>query len=628
MGVFVSRAVNSVSKQSLLRSATFLLVAGILLFVRPYAGVRHDGVLYLGQALLASGLPALRADPFFQFGSQDQFSIISPILLAMYDLVGVAKSQILIIIFSRLLVFFAIWQVLRSIREELRWVSLLLLAVLPHVYSGFGVFSSFESFVTARTFAEPLAILSIWMTIERKFLLLWLCLGLTFLFHPLIGLSVGVIVSIYLMLEDRRWFWLIGLVTLSLLLVAWIGVEPFGGLFRRYDPTWWSVVERANPFVLLSAWSLMDWQRVGFDLLVLFSVRYSLDPALNRLCLSIGVGSILMLIISLLGVDFAHGILATQLQLWRILCFVHLFAIVLAPVLVFSAWRLPRFGKVLAIMIFGALLASTYDWSTGWLFIVLSVLGLMVSRSSWPISPFISRLSLVSAFVAIVALSLVIVEREIASIRLQGYAYDSLTITRIIASSPLVPLIILLGLFRPWRDMAAVRWLVISFISVFFVFAATQWDQRSVWIRHIEEGLGSDHPFSEIIPVDAQVYWMLEPAAVWMLLKRASYQSPHQAAGSLFNRRTALEMERRRAVVDVIETQHRVCQLYEQLNARKVDDCWPTLQAVEKVCRSDGGPDFMVLHRDVGRGRVAAWTFAAGTSGSTTWYLHDCARVR
>src|SRR5476649_2688108 len=70
-----------------------LLACLAWLLVRPYQGVRHDGILYLGQALHLLHPDILGHDLFFSHGSQDQFTLVTPPLAWLLSRFSVASVE-------------------------------------------------------------------------------------------------------------------------------------------------------------------------------------------------------------------------------------------------------------------------------------------------------------------------------------------------------------------------------------------------------------------------------------------------------------------------------------------------------------------------------------------------------
>ena len=72
-------------------SVAALLAAALLAFQRPYHGIWHDSVLYLGQALAVVDPDIFRQDLFFAYGSQSRFTLVQYLLKPLF--MRVAKSM-------------------------------------------------------------------------------------------------------------------------------------------------------------------------------------------------------------------------------------------------------------------------------------------------------------------------------------------------------------------------------------------------------------------------------------------------------------------------------------------------------------------------------------------------------
>src|SRR6478609_11743606 len=80
----------------------FLLVT-IWICVHGYQGMKHDAVLYLGQALFHSNPDIYKNDLFFLYGSQDQFSFFSSVYAWVISHLGIGHGAILLFITSQAL---------------------------------------------------------------------------------------------------------------------------------------------------------------------------------------------------------------------------------------------------------------------------------------------------------------------------------------------------------------------------------------------------------------------------------------------------------------------------------------------------------------------------------------------
>jgi hypothetical protein len=151
--LFASEPMRLSSRLSLL--AALLAIATWMLLSHPYEGVRHDGTLYLGQALLHSRVPALSGDIFFVGGSQDRYSIYSHVMVPLYERLGLFATHLAVLMVSWACMLGAVLALLKrfSPKGSLFLWGALSFAVMSPIYGGTWVFSYGEAFVTARSFA-------------------------------------------------------------------------------------------------------------------------------------------------------------------------------------------------------------------------------------------------------------------------------------------------------------------------------------------------------------------------------------------------------------------------------------------------------------------------------------------
>jgi hypothetical protein len=131
------------------------------------------------------------------------------------------------------------------------------------------------------------------------------------------------------------------------------------------------------------------------------------------------------------------------------------------------------------------------------------------------------------------------------------------------------------------------------------------------------------------IQKDAQVYWhggITALLGTWVFFKGPSYFSVAQGAGSVFQRKTALEYDGRASVFNGLKFQAEMCHILKQLN-RTQDDCAPTPEILYDICDRSPRLDYMVFEADIGGLQVSRWDAAFDTK-KTSYYLYDCARLR
>lgn len=606
-----------------------LVVAALWMLARPYIGLRHDGILYVGQALLHLLPQTMSRDVFFAYGSQDSFTLVSSLLAALYLHLGVDVVQIAVPTLCHVALLAAAFLLLRPLPDIERWLGLAAVAALSHIYGGFGTFAYAERFVTGRTLAEPLALLFLVLLVVRRggWSVAALCAAAAM--HPLVTLPATVIGWLFLCTRDRRWGW----AALAVLLpvgLGLLGIAPFSHLFDRYDEVWEKAVGGTTPQVLISTWTFPDWQTAAADLALLAVSARLLPAPLARLALAAFGATIVLVAVSYTGADLLHNVLITQLQVWRVLWLAHLLAQLFLPALGFLLWRRDRSGQLAVLALAAAVLAVNALWELGWVFGAWAAitLGLMASRQ--PLSAATHRLAMASTWLALAALSGAVTMRAFGMVRVVNPVVDLPTVLLVAFTLPTLALPLAGALFWAWRQGRLAALLALAVAAATATCGAVAWDRRSAWVRYIETSLPSEHPFDRVIPAGAQVYWHDNLAATWLVLKRPSYYSKGQGAGVLFNRPTMVEFMRRHEAFRPLEMQDQLCQMMAALNEGQpaTAPCSPTLEIVELLCRIPQGPDFLIFEPELGKGIVASWTFGNPGQPDRTYHLYDCSRLR
>ena len=606
-----------------------LVVATFWLLARPYVGLRHDGVLYAGQALLHLTPTAMSRDIFFAHGSQDSYSMVSPLLAAMYSRWGLDVVQIVLPALCQAVLLAVVFFLLRPLTPRERWLGLVSLAALSHIYGGFGIFAFAERFVTGRTLAEPLALAALVLVLHDRRVWALLAALTAFALHPLVALPALVVGWLLLMQRERRWGWA-GLLALLPLLLALLGRPPFSGLLAFYDEEWWGQVVKANGHVLVSFWRVTDWQIVALDMAVLTGAAVLLPPPLCRLAKAVLVATVALLFVSAVGADVLRNVLITQLQLWRVLWLAHLLCLACLPAIGLRLWRHGAGGQLASLALGATVVAVNGAWDKGWVFFVWTMATLLVRGRPTPLRPPLQRFAMAATLLALLALSLAVAMGNVDLLRFDQEALDLPAWLLVVFTMPALSLPLAAALFAGWERGQGSALLAMAALVIGLLYAATTWDRRSSWTRHVETSLQRQHPFAALLPETAQVYWHESLPATWLMLRRASYMSGAQGAGLLFNRDTALEYGRRHEEFAALELQAKVCSLLAVLNDKSHDsvNCMPTEVVVEQLCALERGPDFMIFERRLPKGVIASWTFNPADQAPRTYHLYDCKHFR
>lgn len=607
-----------------------LLTLALLLGALPYRGPRHDGILYFGQALSHLNLRWSAADLFFAHGSQDQFSIFSRLVAALLRQFDAAAVDMTLLCGAWVAWLVALLALVRDFPARERWAAVVAVISAAHYYGGSRMFGYMEPFVTARTWAEPVALLALVALLRGR---LWMALSaflLSMALHPLVALPVGAVALTYLVMLDRRWAALL-LLAIPVLGAAFAGVAPFAGLLNTYDPEWFQATLLANDLVYVSNWNLPDFVAPLVWMGVLWMAHRGSTTPFARLARAAVITTPILFLTAFVGADLMHNVLVTQLQLWRVSWILDLLALASLPALLLREWFKGPKGRCAAIAVFVAVYAAD-DWiSTAWLLAAWALAALVLSASRAEAKP--SLLRVVSAATVLAALGVIILQWLNAKEQLNMHAQSMKAAQpfSVIFGMPLLTLPVALGLTLLWHRGGAARVLA-SMITLGLLGAvALNWDQRTPWIRYVESARPGAHPFDAFIPPDAQVYWHEDVLAEWVLLQRANFISNNQTSGLLFNRATALEAAQRIPPYLNVMAGTQKCARLEALGAVALDRgvCDLPRDSFLGLCHvRPTPPDFLVASTDFGMGVVARWQFAPSDgSAPTTYALYDCHKV-
>ena len=608
------------SRPVVIAAAALLLVA-LWLLAHPYRGIRHDGSLYLGQALLQISPEALSHDLFFVFGSQDRYSTFSSVYAWLIGLFGVGPTARGLLIGTQLAFAGALYLLLsRLFRAPLLWFCFAAVCCFPAYYGGFAVFSYAENFLTARSLAEPFLLLALWCLLKDRMILAALLCGAAGLLHPLLAIPVFLLGWIHLSLR-RPAFWAAALLGAIVPVLALAGVAPFDALFRAYDEDWLGVVERRNAFVLISNWAYFDWARLAFDATIaalaarLFSgtARRLYIAAILTAALGVGMGA--------LGADVLANVLLTSLQTWRAHWMLHLLAMAALPFVLHAAWQQGPNGRLAAGLILVEVFGMRFPGAMAGL--GLAVYLLLVPAGRIELSQGLRKVLLWTALaVAGVGAADQIALNHHSQVDLRGDPPE-LFLVSLLAFPAVAGLFVASGALLMRRSAAVALALALCLATTGLAF----WDQRSPWLRYMEDVDHTANPFSRVIAPDKQVYWFKELLASWVVLRRASYFAPGQGSGALFNRGNALEYERRLDAVKPLEFQESTCLMMAILNGDR-DSCGVTEEAAGDVCREAKELDYLILENTLAIPPLSSWEFRPAEGRERNFHLYDCTRLR
>jgi hypothetical protein len=596
------------------------IVIACFILAHPYAGIVHDNVLYVAQALLRLNPRIYGGDAFFQWGSQDRYTLFSPIFAWLITHFGLDRANISLLLLSQGLFLVGSFTLVRTlVPPGLRGFAMLFVVCSVGLYGGFFLFRIAEPFVTPRGLVEAATLFAIALLVSGRCRTGFAVLAVSALLHPLIAIAGMLYCWMYEVLGDRRWWWLLGLSVIPAV-AGLAGILPFDQLFQSFDKTWLAILVQDNGNVFLTQWRYHDWAMVAFDVAVL-AIGIQLADGVSRRAFKAALATAgVALGATFVGADLLHNVLLTSLQPWRALWIVHWMAAAALAIVLFSLWREGPAGWLIAgLLVFGFI---TRGLSTSLAASALAI-ALFYYRHQVTISARVANIALCALATGAFAnwLSIAFRVRQFTSMDSVNPVLDFI----VRAFSKPFPLLVFgaaiacLGLARIQRARTTA---IVA--AALLVLAVTFWDQRLPFMTYIDSAELGSHPFTKFVQPDQQVLWPGNATAPWIMMQRRSYFSDTQMAGQVFSREMAMEFARRKKAIAVLNVQKDLCNLMNGLNGRD-DSCQPDLETIHQVCQNARDLDFIILETRIGHKWVASWTLPVAVGGQRQYYyLYGC----
>ncbi len=600
-------------------------------------------MLYAGQALnRAEGL--LQDDLYFRYGSQDEFSLFSPIAAPLIQVFGLDLAFFLLFLVSKTVLVFGMFRLIRALTADvaIASLSLLLLVMEPLPYGGMGVFVVNETFLTPRLASSGSALLGLASVLERRFFVAGLLFAAGALLHPIMaamGIGVALVWALWTYLPTR---WSIVLTSagsaavVALLLTPSLSWRWFG----QMDEAWLSTVELSGPILFPGRWTWMNWFGIAIQVSLLagaLCVQFRHERARANLLLAVLVVVIGGVFATWAATQNGYTLLV-QAQPYRALW---ILAVLQLPLAVWLGWWAYRNELPwLALAVWAAPFWSCHHLEILFFaFFAAAILGLRLLAQGPRRSNWVWHSVLVSLILTKVGWSFfrIILWFHMGDGLLNHYSGLDLWPALLNTFIPLPLIFLVLGLLRQfgvdWARPAAVYVLLGVFLfghSAAFVAPRFEAYRDNFQRDAVDVAFARDflkQAGFEWRP--ASVYWSTYHIdAIWLGLRAHSYFNTYQLAGAAFHRETALEGKRRALVVAPFEL-HRfhaqrdfMLDVYtdtvQGLFADAMDGVKPGLRDLERLCREDG-VDFAILPMEI-PGRYAA------SNGRV--YIYDCRRVR
>jgi hypothetical protein len=556
---------------------------------------------------------------FFRWGSQDQYTLFTPMYVSLIEFLGLNQADLMLVAVSQALFLAGSFALVRSIVPPgLRGFAMLFVVCGAGMYGPATVFRMAEPFVTPRPFVEAATLFSLALAVRghRGWSIVLLIAAAAL--HPLVSLAGMLYWWIYQMHLDRRWAWMLSAAVVPVA-AGLAGFAPFTQLFQSFDEQWLQVLLENNYNLFVTRWTIRDWTFVAVDVVTL-AIGARIAEGRLRVVLDAAIVSIVGgLGLTFVGADLLQNVLLTDIQAWRVLWLAHWIAMATLPLVALRTWNEGLPGRLVAgLVVFGFI---TRGLPTS----------LAASLLAGTLFHFRERFAVGQTIVqaAIVALGAGAFMNWFnnASREHDTAFFESINpITDFVVhsvSKPFALLILATGL--AWFGLMRRRAGPAAFVAAgILVLACLAWDQRTPYRAYIESSPIGSHPFARFVDPQREVLWHGDLVAPWVMMLRRSYFSVAQQSGQMFNRETAIDLQRRGGVLALLNFQETVCALMNKLN-RQNDSCEPDLLAVQEVCKEAPELSHIVLTTRIEGQWTAFWTPPVQVGGlRPQYYLYDC----
>jgi hypothetical protein len=646
-------------RSSLAAANPFVLLmgSGLWLLSHPYWGIWHDARIYtLMAARWLDPAPFVR-DPWFMFGSQDAFSLFSPLYGSAVAAFGVNAAAKWGTLLSGVGYIGASWAFTRALPLA-RWrdlVFLLLVSVqLVYCVNDFGPFETLrvsEPFLTSRQFSISFALAALAAAIAGRRRSMAVLLLFSVLLHPLMGIWAVLAASSVLM--PIRLHIQTGLITAGALSLVGLGMAGVGP-FRPMSGDWELLVRNTAAIVFVAP---DGDHRLNFAVLcyasLLAGIRWGSAGLRRWYSITLAMAFSVYVVNWFCSASFPATIVM-QAQLWRANWLALVFAVVAAVDIAARARVADETVRQFAYA--GGAVGLLLPWAGAVLFGLAACAPGRLHNAAYAAvrrcSEF-TRRSLLAAFIAAAMIWVTNTALDIevigASMWHSGEAQGSWQD-------------FFRGLFFTggYGTVAFLVWRAVSFtlgriavagLSLLtLVVGMWGWDSRPERSRLLDETLwgrppsGYSRMFATHLSPGNTVYWQRHPERVWFELRTASYVSSTQAIGIVFSERMALEVARRLGRVALAGANAPIPATVGRTEAVKLRNADPaqlpvdlhnlhtyeaanlTFNGLRFICE-DPELDF-VIHDQLFPGHVQASESEIVDGRQILWNLYDCSVLR
>lgn len=549
-----------------------LLLAGVLLLanalVHPYRGLYHDARLYAAQVTERVHPGSLAGDLYLRYGSQDGYSVFTPLVAPLVERVGLEPAFFLAYVLSKGLFFWALARlIVRLIPDPLAAVlSLICLAMAPLPFGGNEVFHLNEPFLAPRLPATALTLFAVERALGGRALHAGLLLAAAAVLHPLMAFAGALVLVLWALFRRLSWPGLavVGTVT-ALAGAVVVFYQPLGTrVFGHMDDEWREVERHLCFFTDPAVWLVKDWLRIALCAAAAVSAAVLWGGEWRPLAAALLVAGVMGLAGSLVAAHLPYRLLI-QGSPYRTLWLLELLGIPLGFAAGLWLWRRPQWwGPPLGL---AALVLFSADWND------LLVNPLLPFLAVWPLCALWQRgggaadwsarataRTLVVGVGVLLAFDLFVLAGSLG--REPSFYFDShpvhvlLSVPSLLYRLPLV-LLFALGVAHAIRRVALPRLAGLLAVAALLYQGGLIWLDGAEWYQARCSVAAPHRDFvctflrqrGAEMGRRPSVYWQGELRDIWFAAGSSSWFHSVQLSGCAFHRGTALEGKRRAGVV-------------------------------------------------------------------------------
>ena len=508
----------------------------------PYLGMVHDSTLYTLFALTRLHPDQLANDIFLRFGSQDRYTLFTPMYAAAINLLGLEHAASLLTLVFQAVLLGCAWLLGRRFMPPLAaMLGVGLLAAVPGEYGSSDIFHILEGFLTPRLPAEALVVGALAAALNQRYWIAAFCVGAAMSLHPIIGSAGAALLVLTFVAPSRpKLIAVAGCVALAVGVVVVVAVSPLG----RLDGIWLYTVRVTSTYLFLKNWTSADWSRLVVPLAILgVGVLNGTTPTLRRVCAASLVMVACGLLITLIFSDLLHVSIFISAQTWRWLWLANAIAFILTPRIAEDCWQRGTSGRIAVLMLLSAWIFR--DTSPAFYLVPLALACAAVPQDLTT-HRYWRMVFLASCVIVGLALVLDIADRfgylpaldagmPVIAQRLHTFCADGVISGAVLIAAWLA--------LRHTESTARVA--IITAAAALTCGAILGQGWRWTNAHYTPELASRFAQWRAVIPTGAEVLWPDTPMGSWYLLERPSYWSPHQSAGAIFSRDKALLLEHR-----------------------------------------------------------------------------------